>query len=275
MGTLLLSATTNHIDGATLTGGAYESGKPRTNVQDPDLALIARCDTLDSGDSVIYGDCGAAVPWRMFAAIRTSSAGRASPPMGRFRLAATTFDGGSPTPLFDSTALPFSALTPALTYSVHWACVIGTKDNPISARYFEFSWSDEYNPTLANDIARLWGSDALDLPYNFAPGAGGSGFQVNSSVAKGRGGVKRTNRRTAGRTFRCAIPMVDRDFAFGDFEAWQADRDITEEVLLCVDPDDTTNKYSQWRFGTLRGLTEIEYPTPFERSIGIEHETQL
>ncbi|MEC4750055.1 hypothetical protein [Methylomicrobium sp. Wu6] len=235
----------NLIDSATLSGGSWNASLPLANLQSRILSKVARATNALAASTLINIDLGGAKAVQAFGAIRTNiSASGAT-----YRLRGSN-DNTFATSLYDSGTTSANAQTPDL--------ILGL-DSAVTARYWRLEIVDTSNVAGYVQIGRLFIGPALAPADNYSKGAE-IGYQNNTAVSRSVGGVKYFDRKPGERVFSFKLDWMTEAEALGQTLELQKICGIDGEVLLVVDPSDTTYNQKRHFLGTLQQLSMIENP---------------
>lgn len=241
----LILGYSNLIDSATLSGGSWNAIYPLTHLKNRLLAKRARSSNALAASTLINIDLGSAKAVQAFGAIASniSSSGAS------YRLRGSN-DSAFGSSLYDSGTLSANTQTPHV--------IIGLT-SAITARYWRFEITDTGNGSGYVQLGRLFIGPALMTADNYSKGAD-LGYQSRSSVVQSVGGVEYFNKIANRRTFSFAIDTLTSAEAYTEALEVQRLADVTEEVLLITDTDDTTYRQQRHFLGRLSQLSPIKNP---------------
>lgn len=245
----------NLIDAATLSGGSWEAALPLANLQSRVLSKAARSTNDDAASTLINIDLGSAQAVRAFGAIRSNiSASGAT-----YRLRGSD-DNSFATSLFDSGTVSANAQTPDL--------IIGLSST-ITARYWRLEIVDTANAVGYVQIGRLFIGPALAPADNYSFGAE-IGYQSRTGVQSSLSGVDFFDSKVGRRLFAFQLDWLTAAEAYTSVLALHRTCDIAGEVLLIVDPADTTYNQQRHFLGRLQQLSSIKNPYLTNHQAGFE-----
>lgn len=258
----------NRADDATLSGGSWTVGLPLTNLQNRVLSNPAR-----SSDALVVSTkfnvtLDKARPVRVIGLIRHNiSTG------GLHRFTAYS-DAGRTTLVYDSGWLD---TWPAI-YDVEdleweddnfWELTISEEDRagfqwnvfhcPTDLVYERY-WTVEVNDTDNDDgyveIGRLFVGNSFSPDTNMSYGQS-IGYESRSSVEEAWDGTEYFDERLAPRVIRFSFEWLSTDEAMRVLDI-QRVSDITKELAVIYDPDETAQAVRRSFLGRIRKLSEIE-----------------
>jgi hypothetical protein len=254
MGNLMLGYK-NLIDDALVTGGSWLAALPVTNVQNRVLSKVARSTNDDAASTLINIDLGSAQAVQAFGAINTNiSASGAT-----YRLRGSN-DNTFATSLYDTGTVSANAQTPDLILGLASA---------ITARYARLEIIDTSNADGYIEIGRLFIGPALAPADNYSKGAE-AGYQDRSGVQQSLGGIDYFDEKPVRRTFSFALDWLTVAEAYNQALELQRLCGITKEVLLIVDPADTTYNQKRHYLGRLQQLSPLKNPYLTNYQAGFE-----
>lgn len=251
----LILGYNNLIDTATLSGGSWLAQLPLTNLQNRLLSKAAWSTNDAAASTLINIDLGSAKAVRAFGAIKTNISGSGA----TYRLRGSD-DNTFATSLYDSGTIAANAQTPDL--------IIGLSST-ITARYWRLEFVDTENVENAVKIGRLFIGPALAPADNYSFGAE-IGYQSRTGVQSSLSGVDVFDFRLGRRLFSFAFDWLTAPEAYTQVLELQRICDISGELLLIVDPADTTYNQRRHYLGRLQQLSPIKNPYLTHHQAGFE-----
>lgn len=260
MASILISYR-NHVDGATLTGGAWSATLPVSNLADRQPSRIARSLGTHPAGTVVTVDFGERQLVRFVALIHhnLTQSGRWRIRLGNTPdLADLLHDSGN----FDiwPAAFPFGV---GAWGEFNWggrfdpdevetygAQAIHAIDQPVRARYLRLDLADEINPAGYLQAGRLVAGPAWQPSVNFQ--YGWSIEQVDESeIKRSRGGQVFVNARPRFRRLRFVIDHLEKDEMFAHAYELERLKGKGGDIMVIADPDDRTHAHRHTIYGAL------------------------
>jgi hypothetical protein len=235
----------NYIDSATLSGGSWNASYPLANLKNRLLSKVARSTNDAAASSLINIDLGSAKPVQAFGAIKNNIS--ASGATYRLRI---SNDNTFATSLYDSGTVSANAQTPDL--------ILGLA-SPITGRYLRFEITDTLNALNYVQIGRLFVGPSLAPADNYSKGAE-IGYVSSTGVQQSLGGVDYFDKKPLRRLFSFQLDWLTNAEAHAQALELQRLSDISEEVLLIIDPADTTYNQKRHYLGRLQQISRLKNP---------------
>ena len=264
----------NFIDSGftvSFSGGSWEATLPLTNLKDARLAKVARSTDDATASTQFDLDLGAARYVRVFAIPKHNLSLAAT---YRIRGSNTAGDFSSPEydtgtlnvypVIYPSGSIPFghpSFVTGKLTQAEYddgyVVSICHVTDEPESARYWRFEFTDTSNADGYVELSRLF----IAFAYEFPMGAGASmGWTTTSTSTETDGGAFVHNTRARRRTATFTIPDEDSDEALVHIFDAARKYGTTKQMYFVWDEDDTAQMSRRSFPALLRELTPLEWP---------------
>ena len=261
----------NRVDSGVVSGGAWQSAAPATNVQDRQLANTARSVDLASASTKLAVDLGISRTLRIMGVVNHNFSLLAS---YRFRIAqvadfaTTTYDTGW-IPVWPAV---YGVGEPewedynwwSLQYTADQvAGVIWTLVKPFAAnvlgRYLLLEVSDPLNADGFIELGRLFVSPAWQPGYNMSY-SHTLGHETLTQVDEALSGAEFFDRRDPYRVVQVAFDNLTA--ADGLANAFELTRraGIDGEILFVLDPADTVHAIRRQFLARLRSLSPLETP---------------
>lgn len=259
----------NRADAATLSGGSYQPGLPRTNLQESNLAFPARTvDALTTSTRVDidYGnsDTVCRVFWINGHNLSTAATYRLT---GSNVSASGTegYDSGTVDAwpaiysLFD---LDFEELNwwtgqpteeEAALYGLPIFVDLGAN---YLLQYWRLQITDTGNADGYVELTRLWMGPVWQPRHQYTPGAG-LGWEPRDRAVESRGGQRYAERLTPRRVFSIKLEGLNDMEAFGRALDMQRVVGSEGEVLVVPEPDDTANWHRRCMLARVRRADPI------------------
>lgn len=266
MASILISYR-NHVDVATLTGGAWSATLPANNLADRQPSKVARTLGTEAGGTTVTLDFGASKPVRFVALIHHNLT-----QSGRWRIRL----GQDPTltaPVHDTGKIDiWPAVVPfgvgawgefnwggrfgAEDVSTYGAQAIHTIPEAVRARYLAIDLDDTANPAGFLQAGRLVAGPAWQPSVNLQ--YGWSIEQVDESeIRRSRGGQAFVNARPRYRRIRFTIDHLEKDEMFGHAYELQRLKGKGGDIMVMADPDDVTHAHRHTLYGALAETAPI------------------
>ena len=281
MASILISYR-NHVDGATLSGGAWSQTLPVSNLADRQPSKIARTVGTNPAGSVVVVDFGKRQLVRFVALIHhnLTQSGRWRIRLGNdLGLSELLHDSGN----FDiwPAAFPFGVGAwgefnwggrfDSDEVETYGAQAIHTIAEPVRARYLRLDLSDEANPAGFLQAGRLVAGPAWQPSINFQ--YGWSIEQVDESeIKRSRGGQVFVNARPRFRRLRFTIDHLEKDEMFAHAYELERLKGKGGDIMVIADPEDLTHAHRHTLYGALSESSPIinAQPGRFSRRFVVE-----
>lgn len=241
----------NQIDMSVVSGGAWSSSYPLSNIQTVYQYQKARSVNTNAASTVIICDLTIAQKIGVVALIAHNFSEDAE-----LRIEGSTSPSFS-TSTFDSGYLP--------TYD---GTTFGTNIDSDALRYWRISISDTANTDGFIEIGRVFIGHAWKPMRNISWGPS-LGIESSSSMTASLGGPEYPEIRSNRRVWRGKWDFLTVSEGY----LWsriQRSQDITGEVYLIIDDSDFTYRDQTQFLGRLRELSPVEYPYLDIQSAAIE-----
>jgi hypothetical protein len=266
-------AFANSVDQGALSGGAWVSGLPLTNLQDRVLGKVARSANVFTSSTQFLADIGPDMPARVIGLVAHTLSLSASVRIRASNdntFATTLFDSGwqdAWPAVYDTVSLEWQALNwwsgkyldrQRQGYTWNYILDIGQS---INAEYWLVEIDDTGNPAHFVQLGRLFIGDAWQFTCNMQYGSTSLAWEDGSAVQESRSGAESFDKRAKFRVVRFTTNFMQIDEAMSEAFDIQRQAGITEEVIFMYDPADTLHRLRRQFMGRIRTLSPIEYPT--------------
>ncbi len=240
----ILIGYANSIDSAILSGGVWHASYPLANIKNRLLSKVARTSNALAASTQLTLDLQVAQYIHCFAAISTNLSIGAT-----YRLVGSNSAGFS-TLLYDSGTLSAVYQTPDLMHAL---------PDYVLARYWRLYITDTANAAGYVQMGRVFIGAGLRPEVNYARGAE-FGLMTDSEVVQSIGGIEYFDEKPMRRRFAFTLPHLDDQEALVQAYQIQAYSNITREVLLIRDNNDTFYRQRRSFLGRLAQLSPIQNP---------------
>lgn len=273
----LMIAWGNDADRATLSGGAWISTLPRSNLQTRELAEVARSSSLAAAATqftvtfnspnpsieciaLVAHNLSPAAQWRITAA---NALGTKSETTGWMDV----WPRLSPAELEWEDDRWWSGIQDTETIAQFTPLLVWANGRKLwpSAKYTNNpgTWlielSDPANPAGFVQVGRLFIGKAFRPKYNYSWGAG-LGYETDTTVARSLGGVPFFDRREGERVFEFRLGNLNDAEAYGAVLLMQRRVGVDGEVIVLPDSDRTEFALQRNIYGRFERLSLIENP---------------
>lgn len=265
----------NQIDGATLSGGAWATGLPLSNLKDRRIARLARSAAPDPSSTTFDIDFGEVRLLRVFGLV-----GHNFTTGARYRIQFSNTPGFGASSILEDTGerevWPIVYPAGSLPWgSPSWwtgrysdadiagynASVVCTLETAVAARYVRVSILDQTNPAGYVQIGRVFAANGWQPVRNIVYGAS-LGWENRTTVQEADSGAEYFDIRRSARVARFGLEaMTEAEAMTYAFEI-QRTMGVSGELLFIWDPDDTAHALRRQFLCRLRTLSPIENPGP-------------
>ncbi len=276
----VLLAAPNYVDATFYTvsfsGGSWQAGLPLTNLQDPQLAVVARSVDANPASTQFDVDLGAQRLVKALA-IPYSNASRDATYRIRASTVAGTFAG--PSLVADSaTAQVYPIIYPwgtTLYGSASWwdgrmspeeaavsrMPIIQVFASPPIARYWRVEIIDPTNADGYLEIPRLVLASGWQGSLNMAVGSE-LGARTLTGAVESMSGAGFYDRRNSQRTAKIVFNFLPGDEAMAQAYDLIKTIGIDQQLFFAWDPDDTAHRHRRSFLATIEKLGSVQASTP-------------
>lgn len=252
----------NWADGATLAGGSWQTTWPLTNMQDIELALVARSSDATSGSTLVTIDLGSAKAIRLVAITGHNFGATATI---RVRAAATSGDVTA-APAVDTTQnVWLGSNTPTTNTGqngdpIHTPCALVILSAAQSYRYWRVDIADTGNADGYIEIGylQLWEAIEFALGISIGPTLAPETSTIDAQTI----GLKKIfDRRDSLRTYRCVTDNLTEAEADVILDIVR-ERDLDQPMFIIPDPSpaDTGRLFRRAFLCRMRSLSALDQP---------------
>jgi hypothetical protein len=278
----LILAWNNRVDGATLSGGSWQSTLPLANVKDYRLSKLARTVGKTTANTKMDIDITAAKPVGVVslvghnlsaaAKVRVKGATEAT-------FAAPIYDSGW-VDVWPSNMIPQELLEweddnfwmgtiPAETRAGYSAPYINLISSRPSLRYWRIEIDDTTNVSTNLDVGRVVIADTWTVQTNISSGAS-LGHEDASITEESIGGEEYYDERKKFRVFRFSLDNLTEAEAHAKVLDLQRLEGTTGQVLCIPNASDLTNGFRRNFLGRLRSMSPMVYANYTQRTTQFE-----
>ncbi|WP_298235919.1 hypothetical protein [uncultured Azohydromonas sp.] len=273
----ILIAWGNDADRATLSGGAWVSTLPRTNLQTRELARVARSTSAATAATKFTAtfagrppliDCIVLVAHNLSAAARWKvTASNAAGSKVRSTGWMDVWKRSDPAELEWEDDRWWSGLPDAETIAAFTPLLVWTggrklwpsADDVTNPATWTVEIDDSTNPAGYVQFGRLFMGRAFQPKYNYEWGSG-LGYETETTVDQSLDGVEFFGRRPPVRIFNFRLGNLNDAEAYGAVLLLQRTVGIDGEVVVIPDPGSSQFSLQRNIYGRLRRLSLIENP---------------
>lgn len=276
MGRLMLSYL-NRADAATLSGGAWATDLPRSNLQQDRLSKLARTFDATLASTKFDVDLGATpVPVRIVALMRHNLTQDAT-----YRITAGASPGATTLDTGWLAAWPaiYGLLDREFEHPDWYSGRLSTAEiteyqatapvklryitpTTVLHRYWRIEINDTANPVGAVLLGRLWIGPAWQPTINFDFGPAFQ-WQSRDRAVEARSGARFTEELPAKRVWRCTLHELTDQEAWGRISEIMRSVKSEAEILVMPDPDDLANAHRRDLFARVAswgdGIVDAAY----------------
>jgi hypothetical protein len=261
----LVLCYTNRGDAAVLTAGNWSGALPRANLQTQDVSQVARTTDATLASTTFSVDFGAAKTLRAIALVNHNLTTAA---LWRIQSSDAVYDSG----WINALQLTFRGDTPS-----NWGAqyqLLHVPAAPLAARYLQLSFNDTANAAGYLQFGRFIAMGGLQPAKNASFGGLRSGHSELSSVAVSPAGKKFFTERRRLRRENFTLNWLTPTEA-EQLHEFQAEVGTTREVLYVPNPADAAYSQRYGFLGTMRELSDLEYPYVTTRALAFQLEEKI